>query len=90
MDARRRRITHRARWLIAAQGVDPVRWARRWGIEPFTFPCSQCERDLTTSIPFAVGALRGLVAPRCACGNYLTPYAVVRDPRAGDLLIGRD
>lgn len=30
-----------------------------------------------TSIPFAQGHLRGLQAPRCACGNERTPFAII-------------
>lgn len=66
----------RRRWLIA-YGVDPVRWARRWGIEPFSYPCSLCGVELATTLPFVVGDLRGLVAPPCTCGNQRTPYAVI-------------
>ena len=63
---------------------DGVRWARRYGIEPFTHPCSECGREMRTSIPSARGQLRGLIAPVCACGNTNTPYCVVRYSRFGD------
>ncbi len=76
-------MSRRRAWLFV-HGLDPAKWARRFGIEPFAYPCSLCGALLTTSLPFLVGALRGLVAPPCACGNELTPYAVVTDPRQGD------
>lgn len=60
----------------------------RYGLTPFTAPCQECGERLTTTIPIAYGTLRGLRAPRCVCGNERTPYAVVRDPRHGDLLSG--
>lgn len=70
-------------------GGDPVRWAARYDIEPFSFPCKECGVKLTTSIPFVCGPLRGLMAPTCRCGNQRTPYAVVREPGSGDLITGR-
>jgi hypothetical protein len=73
----------RSRFLVAT-GVDPIRWASRFDIEPASAPCGDCGRTLTTSLPFAVGKLRGLVAPTCTCGNVLTPYCVVA--AEGDLL----
>lgn len=75
---------NRERFLVAL-GVDPKRWAERYDIEPFTHPCSKCGALLTTTLPFAMGTLRGLLAPVCACGNKNTPYGVVRDPAHGDL-----
>jgi hypothetical protein len=66
----------RRRWLIA-HGADPVMWAKRWGIEPGSAPCYFCKAELSTTIPFAVGHLRGMMAPPCACGNANGPYCVV-------------
>lgn len=74
--------------FLLVHGQDPDEWAQRYGIEPFTHPCSRCDAPLTTTIPFACGSLRGLLAPVCSCGNELTPYCVVRDPKHGDLLSG--
>lgn len=67
-------------------GVDAKRWAARYGIEPFAYPCRSCGTMLTTSVPFAYRTLRGLLAPPCQCGNTRTPYCVVRAPGHGDLL----
>ena len=67
-------------------GVSAASWTRRFGVEPFTHPCSQCGAPRTTSIPFIQGELRGLAAPVCECGHAQPPYVVVRDPRLGDLL----
>lgn len=62
-------------------------WARRYGIEPIEYACSECGRLLMTTRPFAQGQLRGLQAPPCVdCGNERTPYVMVRDPKYGDLL----
>jgi hypothetical protein len=69
-------VTNRSRFLLV-HGADPKRWAARYGIEPFTAPCADCGAALTTSIPLVVGRLRGLVAPRCVCGNDRPPYCVV-------------
>jgi hypothetical protein len=69
--------------FLLVHGVTAEEWARRYDIEPFTHPCSDCGAELTTSIPFAKGELRGLVAPKCTCGNEGTPYCVVRDPKSG-------
>lgn len=69
-------------------GADPAAWARRYDIEPLTAPCDACGALLTTTIPIAQGTLRGLRAPTCACGHERTPWCVVRDPKAGDLLSG--
>lgn len=67
---------NRDRFLIL-HGVDPVRWAKRHGIEPASHPCYQCGAELRTTLPFAQGELRGLISPPCACGFEHTPYCVV-------------
>ncbi len=77
------------RHMLAVHGADPVRWAKRHGIEPFTAPCYVCERPLTTSVPFAYGRLRGLKAPACECGDERGPYCVVMDD-LGDIATARD
>lgn len=69
-------------------GVTAEEWTRRFGVEPFSHPCYVCARVLTTSLPFVQGTLRGLQAPRCECGDEQTPFAMVRDPRYGDLFDG--
>jgi hypothetical protein len=76
-------ILHSKRWLV--YGISQEAWTRRFGVEPFSHPCSECGEVLTTSLPFVQGQMRGLSAPRCKCGNDHTPYAVVRDARYGDL-----
>lgn len=67
-------------------GVTAEEWSTRFGVESFSYPCSECGVVLTTSIPFSQGTLRGLQAPKCACGNEKTPFGLVRDPAYGDLL----
>lgn len=74
--------------FLYLHGVDPEAWAKRHEITPYTGPCGQCGRELTTSLPFVQGTLRGLRAPPCECGNEQTPYCVVRDSRHGDLFGG--
>lgn len=78
---------NRHRFLVVF-GMDADHWAARYGIEPFDVPCHVCGERLTTSQPFAYDSLRGLLAPRCVCGNDETPYCVVRDFRRGDLIAG--
>lgn len=80
---------NREKFLIV-HGVDPARWAQRYEIQPVTRPCRVCGNPLATSVPFAHGTLRGLLAPTCACGNARTPYCVVRDSRYGDLFTASD
>ena len=67
-------------------GVTQEQWTRRYGVLPFDGSCPRCGQPCTTSRPFASGEIRGLVAPDCACGHTRMPYAVVRDPKYGDLL----
>ena len=74
--------------FLAVHGITAEHWAARYGIEPFSHPCHESGATLSTTAPFAVGQLRGLMAPPCACGNANTPYCLVRDPRFGDLLDG--
>ncbi len=72
--------------LTVVKGITAKAWAKRYGIEIFTHPCSDCGRLATPSIPFAQGQLRGLQAPPCrTCGNVRTPFGMVRDPKHGDL-----
>lgn len=73
---------------LTVHGVTVEQWTARYGIEPFSHPCSECGRVLTTTIPFAQGTIRGLRAPDCECGNDATPFGMVRDPAFGDLLTG--
>ncbi len=70
-------------------GVTAEAWSRRYGIEVFSHPCSECGRMCTTTRAFAQGELRGLQSPPCECGNERTPFGLVRDPKYGDLLNGR-
>jgi hypothetical protein len=65
--------------FLRVLGVDAEAWAKRYGITPFTAPCSACGGPCTTSIPFFAAGFRGLMSPPCACGVTRTPYALVRD-----------
>jgi hypothetical protein len=79
----------RDRFLLV-HGIDAQQWAKRYAIEPASAPCSLCGAELTTSIPFAFGGLRGLVAPTCSCGNVGTPYCLVSASPQADLLLSID
>jgi len=71
-----RRILDRP--MLSCGSVSSEAWAERWGLRPFSASCYVCGTLLTTSIPFAAGHLRGLVAPACPkCGDTLTPFCVV-------------
>jgi hypothetical protein len=74
--------------FLIAHGADPKRWARKHDIEPFSCPCDGCGRTVTTSVPFACGQFRGLIAPTCPCGHEFRPYCVVRAAQHGDLFTG--
>lgn len=65
------------RRFLSVYGVDPGRWAKRYGITPFTAKCGGCGRELTTSVPIFFRSWRGLAAPACECGNEDTPYCVM-------------
>lgn len=67
----------RSRFLLVF-GADPKRWAVRYDLTPFITPCADCDRPLTTTVPFACGPMRGLIAPRCPCGNDKPPYCILR------------
>lgn len=74
--------------FLRVLGMCEKAWAERYGIEPFAIPCEKCGAELETTVPFAVGQLRGLVSPPCECGNTDVPYCLVRDPKHGDLFTG--
>lgn len=76
------------RRFLRIHGVSLKAWSQRHDLEPYTRPCSECGAPLTTTVPFATGQMRGLLAPDCSCGNKNTPYCVVRDARYGDLFSG--
>lgn len=67
---------NRDRFLVA-HGVDASKWASRFGIDPASAPCYQCGVELHTTLPFAVGNMRGLMSPACECGFTGTPYCLV-------------
>lgn len=77
------------RWFLIIHGANPHSWADRFSLLPFSAPCDGCSRELTTTLPFVQGTLRGLIAPTCACGNEAPPFCVVRDERFGDLFTGQ-
>lgn len=70
-------MLNRSRFL-RVYGADPVSWAERYGLEPFTRPCVDCGAEMTTSVAFASGPARGLIAPPCPCGSSdCPPYVAV-------------
>lgn len=42
-------------------------WAKRYDIEIKTIRCEKCGKAITTSKPFALGKLRGLMAEKHGC-----------------------
>lgn len=62
--------------MLHLVGVDVRAFMRRWGVEPFTSPCSGCGEPMTTTLPYARETTRGLIAPRCPCGSEDTPYCI--------------
>ncbi|APJ03439.1 hypothetical protein [Silvanigrella aquatica] len=42
-------------------------WAKRYDIEIKTIHCEKCGKSVTTSKPFALGKLRGLMAEKHGC-----------------------
>lgn len=78
---------NRSKFLIV-YGADPVKWAKRYDIEPFSHPCYHCGIIQTTTIPFACGRLRGLLATAHECHGEMRrpPYCIVCPGSApGDL-----
>lgn len=73
---------------VVVHGIEPDVWAQRYDIEPFETSCPDCGALAKSSIPVAVGELRGLMVPPCPCGSRNRAYCLVRDPKYGDLLDG--
>lgn len=69
---------NRSKFLLIL-GIDSEEWADRYGISPFSCPCIRCNHVLTTSVPFAYNELRGLISPRCICGDEHPPYCIIFD-----------
>jgi len=67
-----------------AHGVSTEKWCKRWDLQPFTCPCSNCGAPRTTTIPFFDDQIRGLIAEFCQCGTKDRPYCIVGV--GGDLL----
>lgn len=65
------------RGWITCDVKDVDAWARRHGLEVFSYPCQECGRDLTANVPFwfktKIGIAHGLTAPGCDCGSDSTP-----------------
>lgn len=55
--------------LLGASERFVAAWAERHSVEPFSHPCEGCGAERTTTVPFAWGVWRGLVAPLCPCGH---------------------
>jgi hypothetical protein len=81
-------VNGKPRFIV--HGVTAEAWSKRWGVSIFEHPCTSCGRPRRTTIPFAQGTLRGLMAPPCACGNIKGPFGLVRDARYGDLFTGSE
>lgn len=63
---------------LTLPGTDPVRWCKKYGIEPRTVECSRCHAPAEMTIPFRCGKQPGLVAPNCSvCGNDSMPWCII-------------
>ena len=62
-------------YTLYVYGINPKRWADRFGIEPFIAPCQKCGQLSETILPLAMGPFRGL-AIDCPCGSHV-PYCFV-------------
>lgn len=62
---------------LVVYGITAEQWQKRYGVEPFSHPCSECGTMLTTSLPFVEDTIHGLEAPTCECGNVYTPFCFV-------------
>ncbi len=62
--------------VLRVLGVTAEQWCARYGIEPFSVTCD-CGATRTTTIPWALGPQRGLIAPLCVCGTEDAPYCAV-------------
>jgi hypothetical protein len=60
-------------WYV--YGINPKRWAVKFGIEPITAPCQNCGKVAETTLPIVMGPYRGL-AIDCPCGSHV-PYCFV-------------
>lgn len=68
-------VGDRSTFLIV-HGADPVRWAKRHNLVPFTAACFKCNAPCSTTLPLVSGPMRGLIAPLCSCGHPYPPYCL--------------
>lgn len=61
--------------MLYIYGINPKRWASRFGIEPITAPCQNCGKLIETTLPLIFESFRGL-AIDCSCGSHV-PYCFV-------------
>lgn len=80
------KLADRRSFLVGAHGVSGDQWAKRYGLLPSEGYCRTCNRPMRMTLPFAVGILRGLLAPPCECSptETHTPFCVVA--AQGDIL----
>ena len=78
--SKRRKYRPSVRFKV--HGVSVTAWTKRYKVEPFSSPCSECARTLTTTLPFVQNGVHGLMAPKCECGNERTPYVVLLEDLA--------
>lgn len=66
----------RERFLLV-YGISTEAWCKRYGIDVYEAPCSNCGAIRRITQPFFFRKLRGLIAEFCPCGSDDRPYAVV-------------
>jgi hypothetical protein len=49
--------------------VETEKWASTYGLEVRSLICAGCEREVNTTVPFAIGNWRGLLTPEHGCGE---------------------
>jgi hypothetical protein len=77
--------------VMQVHGYSLTKWIEKYGIdlEGLEYPCEGCSAMRRPTVPFFKGQLRGVLSAPCSCGHEpdkITPYAVVRDQRFGDIL----
>lgn len=75
--------------FLLLHNEDPVKWAERFQIEAFEIACKNCGETLKTTIPFFTKEYRGLISPKCNCGNGDTPYCLVKAPGSNEFFMDR-
>lgn len=77
-------------FFLLLHNEDPALWAERFQIEAFEVRCKECKEILKTTIPFFTKEFRGLISPKCTCGNNDTPYCLVKAPGFAEFFMDKE